>query len=89
VLPVFVLVALFFALLISYPWEILTFGSLCYLISLPFGWQSYRELERKAAASASSVPGLDVGASETLLVPSQTRPKSSDDPDQERPTRLN
>jgi CDP-diacylglycerol---serine O-phosphatidyltransferase len=89
VLPVFVLVALFFALLISYPWEILTFGSLCYLISLPFGWQSYRELERKAAASASSLPGLDVGASETLLVPSQTRPKSSDDPDQERPTRLN
>jgi CDP-diacylglycerol--serine O-phosphatidyltransferase len=86
VLPVFLLVALFFALLLSYPWEILTIGSLCYLISLPFGWLSYREQERKAAESTSSLSGLAVGASETLLAPPQTR---VDDPDQERRTRLN
>ena len=42
VLPVFVLVVLFFALLVSYPWEVLTIGSVAYLGSLPFGWLSYR-----------------------------------------------
>src|SRR5262249_45003672 len=36
VLPVFVLVVLFFALLFSYPWEVLTIGTLLYLASLPF-----------------------------------------------------
>src|SRR5258707_7302609 len=37
VLPVFVLIVLFFALLISYPWEGLTFGTLLYLVTLPLG----------------------------------------------------
>src|SRR5713101_7086511 len=38
VLPVFVLIVLFFALLISYPWEVLTIGTVIYLMTLPFGW---------------------------------------------------
>ena len=37
VLPVFVVVVLFFALLLSYPWEVLTLGTIAYLASLPFG----------------------------------------------------
>ena len=37
VLPVFVLVVAFFALLIAYPWFVLTIGTLLYLASLPFG----------------------------------------------------
>src|SRR6202040_96465 len=37
VLPVFVGVVLFFALLISYPWPVLTIGPVLYLASLPFG----------------------------------------------------
>ena len=40
--PVFVLVVLFFALLMTYPWQVLTIGTVIYLASLPFGWVSYR-----------------------------------------------
>jgi CDP-diacylglycerol---serine O-phosphatidyltransferase len=58
VLPVFVMVVLFFALLISYPWVVLTIGTVCYLASLPFGYLSYRRHERKDAASAgAAAPG--------------------------------
>lgn len=58
VLPVVVLVVLFIAVLISYPWQLLTGGSLIYLLSLPLGWASYRAHERRAreAAATSSEP---------------------------------
>ena len=52
VLPVFVAVVLFFALLISYPWIVLTIGTVCYLASLPLGFISYRRHERRDAAAA-------------------------------------
>jgi CDP-diacylglycerol---serine O-phosphatidyltransferase len=51
VLPVIIFVVLFFALLISYPWVLLTAGTLAYLVSLPFGWLSYRGYEQRAAQS--------------------------------------
>src|SRR5262249_18234287 len=54
VLPVFMLVVLFFALLISYPWPVLTVGTLAYLASLPFGWLSYRRLEQAAGEPAAA-----------------------------------
>src|SRR5215467_9002385 len=54
VLPVFVAVVLFFALLISYPWVVLTIGTVCFLAGLPFGYLSYRRHERKDAASAGA-----------------------------------
>jgi CDP-diacylglycerol--serine O-phosphatidyltransferase len=54
VLPVFVFVVLFFALLISFPWEVMTIGTLLYLGSLPFGWWSYRRHARAEAAAASA-----------------------------------
>jgi CDP-diacylglycerol---serine O-phosphatidyltransferase len=80
VLPVFVLVVAFFALLIAYPWWVLTIGTVCYLASLPFGWLSYREYERKHAASAP--------AAETALPGEEAPPPhSADEP--ERPARLN
>ena len=56
VLPVFVAVVLFFALLVSYPWIVLTIGTVLYLASLPLGWLSYRRHERKDAATASAAP---------------------------------
>src|SRR5262249_10366172 len=56
VLPVFVAVVLFFALLISYPWVVLTIGTVCFLASLPVGYLSYRKHERKDAAAASVTP---------------------------------
>jgi CDP-diacylglycerol---serine O-phosphatidyltransferase len=82
VLPVFVLVVFFFALLISYPWQVLTVGSLIYLACLPLGWWSYREYQRKDAASAetASMPVSDAQASARPIAP---------DPDHDRPVRLN
>jgi CDP-diacylglycerol--serine O-phosphatidyltransferase len=49
VLPVFVLVVLFFALLIAYPWWVLSIGTVCYLACLPLGWFTYRDYRRKDA----------------------------------------
>jgi CDP-diacylglycerol--serine O-phosphatidyltransferase len=85
VLPVFVFVVLFFALLISYPWPVLTIGTLAYLGSLPFGWLTYRDYERKtAAAQADAQPNTPAAA------PMQAPSLSPEQPaDPERPARLN
>ena len=61
VLPVFVSVIFFIALLIGYPWHILSAGSILYLLSLPLGWKSYRDQKRayeavNATASAAAMP---------------------------------
>ena len=81
VLPVFVVVVLFFALLISYPWVVLTTGTLAYLVCLPLGWLSYREYQRKdAVAAAASAAGDD-----TAFTP----PAGGLGDDDERPARLN
>jgi CDP-diacylglycerol--serine O-phosphatidyltransferase len=81
VLPVFVVVVLFFALLISYPWAVLSIGTLAYLACLPLGWWSYNEYQRKDAAAAVA-DGI-----------SDTGPLAHDSPDlagdDDRPARLN
>jgi CDP-diacylglycerol--serine O-phosphatidyltransferase len=57
VLPVFVSVVFFIALLIGYPWYILSAGTVLYLLALPAGWKSYRDHQRRAEAlSATPVP---------------------------------
>src|SRR5947209_1793813 len=59
VLPVFVSVVFFIALLIGYPWYILSIGLVLYLLSLPLGWKSYRDHERaavQASAPAEAAP---------------------------------
>jgi CDP-diacylglycerol---serine O-phosphatidyltransferase len=83
VLPVFVMVVLFFALLVSYPWQVLTVGTIIYLACLPLGWRSHREYQRRdattAAAGASVSPDtmdFSTGAAEV-------------GPDNDRPARLN
>jgi CDP-diacylglycerol---serine O-phosphatidyltransferase len=84
VLPVFVSVIFFIALLISYPWHILSACSVLYLLSLPAGWKSYRDQERKAAAPAAPPP--DVAASN----PASPFVSTVSEPEQDnRPTRLN
>ena len=83
VLPVFVVVVLFFALLISYPWIVLTIGALAYLGCLPFGWLSYRDYQRKDAEVAAAAAAA-VTADAPMVVPGQMG--ASDD---ERPARLN
>ncbi len=45
VAPLFFGVVLFVALLVSYPWEVLAFCSIAYLISLPFAYKRYKALE--------------------------------------------
>jgi CDP-diacylglycerol--serine O-phosphatidyltransferase len=83
VLPVFVLVVLFFALLLSYPWEVLTLGTLAYLASLPFGWLAFREHERKWA---TQTPSHDQPAGTPTPAPSLPGPEKAEP---ERPARLN
>ena len=59
VLPAFVFVVLFIALLISYPWYVLTIGTVIYLISLPAGALAYRRQQRRyldARAAAAPAP---------------------------------
>ena len=93
VLPVFVAVVLFFALLISYPWVVLTIGTVLYLASLPFGWMSYRNYERKTAAAGSQRGGPAVGtvtpADRESPSLSPSHPASDQPPDPDRPARLN
>jgi CDP-diacylglycerol--serine O-phosphatidyltransferase len=85
VLPVFVVVVLFFALLISYPWAVLTIGTLAYLGWLPLGWLSYREYQRKdevaAATAAASATAADAPITPAHLPAS--------DSNHERPPHLN
>src|ERR1700744_4983263 len=61
VLPVVFGVIFFIALLIGYPWDILSAGSVAYLFSLPAGWKSYRDHARRAAAAAA-VPATAAAA---------------------------
>src|SRR5258707_5114167 len=56
VLPVFVAVIFFIALLIGYPWHILSAGSVLFLLSPPAGGEAYRDHERAFAAQAPLPP---------------------------------
>jgi CDP-diacylglycerol--serine O-phosphatidyltransferase len=85
VLPVFIVVVLVVALLISYPWEVLTVGTLLYLGSLPFGLISHRRYAQEDAANAAAASGHSKAASDSD--PSQlSMPQQSDE---DRPPRLN
>src|SRR6187397_2343723 len=80
VLPVFVLVVLFFALLLSYPWQVLTIGTVVYLACLPLSWLSYRGYQSKDAAAAAA----------SSAEPAAFTPSANDHAgDDNRPARLN
>jgi CDP-diacylglycerol---serine O-phosphatidyltransferase len=84
VLPVFVSVVFFIALLIGYPWHILSAGSVLYLLSLPAGWKSYRDHERSAAAQAAAP-----AAAAPSNPPPPFAPPVADPDEDDRPARLN
>ena len=86
VLPVFVMVVLFFALLVSYPWQVLTLGTLVYLACLPLGWLSYREHQRKDAVAAAAAAAAAASPASNVVL-SSNQPVG--DQDDDRPTRLN
>ncbi len=86
VLPVFVAVIFFIALLIGYPWYILSVCTVAYLVSLPAGWKSYRDHERRAAAAAqAATPAAGTPSNPAAPFGSPASGPESDD----RPTRLN
>src|SRR5262245_29733611 len=82
VLPVFVSVIFFIALLIGYPWHILPGGSVLYLASLPLGWKSYKDQERAAAQATPAGEASTGESTQTFTAP------VSDTPPDERPERL-
>jgi len=84
VLPVFVSVVFFIALLIGYPWHILSAGSVLYLLSLPLGWKSYRDQARKAAAPTATPANAGPANPAPPFTPAVTEPDQDD-----RPARLN
>ncbi|MGA8173409.1 MAG: CDP-diacylglycerol--serine O-phosphatidyltransferase [Pseudolabrys sp.] len=86
VLPVFVMVVLFFALLVSYPWQVLTLGTLVYLACLPLGWLSYRDHQRKDAVAAAAATAAAASPASNVVL-SSNQPVG--DQDDDRPTRLN
>ena len=83
VLPVVVLVVLFIVVLITFPWQLLTIGTLAYLAALPLGWLSAREYQRKDAAAALPQPEPARSAES----PPDSPPSPSDRPDSEPLTR--
>ena len=84
VLPVFVSVVFLIALLIGYPWYILSACTVLYLLSLPAGWKSYRDHERRAAAQAVTPAGVPPSNPASPFVSPVSEPAQDD-----RPTRLN
>jgi CDP-diacylglycerol---serine O-phosphatidyltransferase len=84
VLPAVVSVVFFIALLISYPWHILSAGSVLYLLSLPLGLKSYRD-QRSAAAQAAAPAEAAAPSSPPAAFPAAVRDTDQDN----RPARLN
>jgi CDP-diacylglycerol--serine O-phosphatidyltransferase len=75
---------------VSYPWAVLTVGTVAYLACLPFGWLTYRNYERKEAEAQSALGQGAIAPGESYspsLSPSQTPAEKPTDPD--RPPRLN
>lgn len=73
VLPVLVALVSFFALLISYPWHVLTVGSIAYFAALPYGISVHRKLAAKQAGlteptSEESEAPIDPDAGVTTVV---------------------
>jgi CDP-diacylglycerol--serine O-phosphatidyltransferase len=86
VLPVFVFVVAIFALLVSYPWEVLSVVSIAFLVTLPLGWVSYQK-HLRADADAAARPSAAAAGEAAPGNISPPLPHSEADTD--RPPRLN
>jgi CDP-diacylglycerol---serine O-phosphatidyltransferase len=78
VLPVIVVAVLFVALLVSYPWHVLSVGTVIYLACLPLGWWSHQRYQQADAALAVAPAAAD----------DRPRPRQAEE-EHERPARLN
>jgi len=81
-------VVLVFALLIAYPWPVLTTGTIVYLASLPFGFMSYRNHQRRDVSVPAQQPAAAPSPDATTAVAAPTA-RSEPPVDPERPARLN
>src|ERR1700682_4933382 len=82
--PSIVAAVLFIALLIAYPWIILTLGTLAYLGALPFGYLSYRGYERRTRENRAEIgraAAPDSAGAAVSIVPAADN--------EDRPSRLN
>ncbi len=79
--PLILLVVLSIALLIAYPWIVLTTGTLAYLGCLPLGYLSYRNYERRSAGAHAEVAAVQTPG----VVVNMIRPAD----DHDRPSRRN
>jgi CDP-diacylglycerol--serine O-phosphatidyltransferase len=84
VLPAFVAVVVFIAILIAYPWHVLSIGTVLYLLGLPLGYKSYRDQARALEAAASSGGEVPSPPSAPTLANLPEPPHEDDD----RPGRL-
>jgi CDP-diacylglycerol--serine O-phosphatidyltransferase len=84
VLPAFVAVVVFIAILIAYPWHVLSIGTVLYLLGLPLGYKSYRDQARALEATASSGGEVPSPPSAPTLANLSEPPHEDDD----RPGRL-
>jgi CDP-diacylglycerol---serine O-phosphatidyltransferase len=82
--PAIVAAVLFIALLIAYPWIILTIGTVAYLVCLPFGYLSHRRYERRSRDSKAEPEQAAAPQPAPAPMP-VVRPTENED----RPSRLN
>jgi CDP-diacylglycerol---serine O-phosphatidyltransferase len=82
--PLVMVLVLSVALLIAYPWILLTLGTVAYLASVPFGWLSYRNYEQRARQAK----GEAASAMATRQPPNAAAVAHPTD-DEQRPARLN
>lgn len=82
--PLVIFAVLFIAMLISYPWYVLSVGSVIYLAALPVSWAAFRKQERAFRAEQGAGQGVaSTTAPEPVFAPSPDSEAS------DRPTRLN
>jgi CDP-diacylglycerol---serine O-phosphatidyltransferase len=83
VLLVFVGVVFFVALVVVYPWQILSAGSILYILSLPLGWKSYRSQAARYAGSLGATAAPAAGTMQPVSAP--VPPPVANRPDEDRP----
>jgi CDP-diacylglycerol--serine O-phosphatidyltransferase len=87
---VFVAIVLFVLLLISYPWEVLSIGTIVYLACLPLGFISHRKALARSAVATGDAPAAQPAVSGTpAQAPLPGEEPQPPSPETERPTRLN
>lgn len=81
VLPAFVAVIVFIALLIAYPWHVLSIGTMLYLLCLPLGYKSYRDQARAMEATVPLGGEVSSPLSSSALTANPPEPPHDDRPE--------